>query len=239
MTLNLLDIGIIFFLAVFLIAGMKTGVIREIVSLIGIIIVFILSFAFKGILGNFLCMVVPFIQFKGALEGISTMNILIFQTLAFLILFGIFLGIYTLLVKISKFIQKIVNMTIILIIPSKILGGIVSFIRGYIVIMIILMVLVVPFHSYAFFEDSLLANKILYKTPILSPYTESFVAPIGEVYELTNQVANKQIDANTANLKSLDIMLKYKIVSKAEVENLVRKRKLDDVKNIDSVLNKY
>ena len=34
-------------------------------------------------------------------------------------------------------------------------------------------------------------------------------------------------------------MLKYKIVSKAEVENLVRKRKLDDVKNIDSVLNKY
>ena len=47
------------------------------------------------------------------------------------------------------------------------------------------------------------------------------------------------ISQNESNLKSLDIMLKYKITDKKTVEKLVEQNKLSSIDNIDSVLNKY
>jgi len=44
---------------------------------------------------------------------------------------------------------------------------------------------------------------------------------------------------NEANLKSIDIMLKYKLVDKDTVENLIKNKKLKGIKNIDSVLSNY
>ena len=38
---------------------------------------------------------------------------------------------------------------------------------------------------------------------------------------------------------SIIFMLKYKLVSKKEVEKLVELKKLDEIENINSVLNKY
>ena len=60
-----------------------------------------------------------------------------------------------------------------------------------------------------------------------------------EIYNLGKQLSNKEISKNEANLKTLDLMLKHKIVDKSTVEQLVKLHKLDDVSNIESVLNKY
>ena len=53
--MNILDIAIILVLIMSAIIGFKRGAIKEIVSLVGIIVVLILAFAFKGVLGNVLC----------------------------------------------------------------------------------------------------------------------------------------------------------------------------------------
>ena len=50
--MNIFDIGIILVLIMFLIVGIKRGVIKEAVSLVAIILVFVLSFSLKGIIGN-------------------------------------------------------------------------------------------------------------------------------------------------------------------------------------------
>ena len=60
MTINILDVAIILILIMFAIIGFKRGAIKEIVSLVGIIAVFIVSFSLKGILGNILCKWLPF-----------------------------------------------------------------------------------------------------------------------------------------------------------------------------------
>ena len=112
--INILDLAILFAFVMFLLIGLKRGVIKEAVSLVGIIIVFVLSFSFKGIIGNILCYILPFFRFIGSIEGLVTINILFYQALAFMILFCLLYGIYSICLKISKFIQKIVNMTIIL-----------------------------------------------------------------------------------------------------------------------------
>ena len=50
MTINILDVAIILILIMFAILGFKRGAIKEIVSLVGIIAVFVISFLFSKIL---------------------------------------------------------------------------------------------------------------------------------------------------------------------------------------------
>ena len=81
--INILDIFIIMMLIMFVIVGFKRGVIKELVSLIGIIIIFILSWSLKNYIGNFLCIIFPFFKFIGPLKDIDAINILVYQGIAF------------------------------------------------------------------------------------------------------------------------------------------------------------
>lgn len=237
--LNIFDVGIILLLIMFLIVGFKNGVIREAFSLIGIIAVFILSFVFKGLLGNLMCIILPFFKLSGVIEGFSVINILIYQIIAFMLVFAILLTIYEIFLKISKFIQKLVNLTIILILPSKLLGAVVSLIKGVIVLFAVFIVLMIPLKNSELFTGSTMVNQILYKTPILSQSSNNFINTVEEIYNLAEKVSNKKISTNDANLELLDMMLKHKIVNKSTVESLVKLHKLDDVNNIETVLQKY
>ena len=237
--LNVFDIGIILVLIMFVIVGFKRGVIKETVSLIGIIIIFVLAFTLKGFIGNFLCQYLPFFTFKGSIKGMVVINILLYQIIAFLIVFCLLLSFYSIALFFSKVIQKVVNLTIILIIPSKILGGVVSLVKGYIILFVVFLFLVIPIGHTDIFQNSTLIQYMLYETPILSSYTGNFVKPIQEVYELGKKVSKKKISVNEANLESLDIMLKYKVVDKDTISNLELMGKLEGVSNIDSVLDKY
>lgn len=237
--LNIFDVGIILLLIMFLIVGFKNGVIREAFALIGIIAVFILSFVFKGLLGNLMCIILPFFKLSGVIEGFSVINILIYQIIAFMLVFAILLTIYEIFLKISKFIQKLVNLTIILILPSKLLGAVVSLIKGVIVLFAVFIVLMIPLKNSELFTGSNMVNQILYKTPILSQSSNNFINTVEEIYNLAEKVSNKKISTNAANLELLDMMLKHKIVNKSTVESLVKLHKLDDVNNIETVLQKY
>lgn len=237
--INIFDIGIILILIIFLIVGLKRGVIKEVVSFVGIIIVFVLSFALKEKIGSILCIFLPFFNFSGNIQGLVVLNIFLYQLISFLFIFSLLLGIYAISLKISKFIQKIVNMTIILWIPSKILGGLVSLLKGYLISFVIVLFLMIPFGGSSLFHESTIVNFMLYKSPIVSKYASSFTNTFKEIYNLGLDVAKNEIDVNEANLKSLDIMLKYKVVSKNTVDKLVELNKLDEVKGINKVLEKY
>ncbi|MBR5370076.1 MAG: CvpA family protein [Bacilli bacterium] len=233
--LNVFSIGIILILIGYIIGGWKNGVVKETTSLIGMIIVFFLSYYLKGIVGNFLCSVLPFFEF----DGLVSLNILIYQAIAFFLLYSIFMGLYSFLLKISNGLQKIVNATIILIIPSKILGAIIGLISGWITMFIILLVLLIPLKDFDQFKDSTMNNIILFHTPVLSDTVKPLTKGALEIYDVSSKIAKKKIDTNEANLKSIDIMLKYKLVDKDTIENLIENNKLDKIKNLDSILNNY
>lgn len=237
--MNIFDIGIILIFIMFILSGFKKGVIKESVSFVGIIIVFILSFSLKGALGNLLCTFLPFFKFSHPIEGITSINILMYQIIAFMIVFSILLGLYTVALKISKILQKLVNFTVILLLPSKILGGLVSFLKGYIILFVILLVLIIPLQKQPIYTESKLVNSILYKTPIISNSTKSFTKSIEEIYDLGYKVSKNEISSNTANLLTLEIMLKYNIVTKDTIKNLISLNKLDNIENIENVLSKY
>ena len=224
--LNIFDIGIILVLISFIVVGFKKGVIKELVSLVGIILVFILSWNLKGFIGNFLCLNLPFIEFKGAISNISSLNIMMYQMIAFIIIFSLLLGIYSISLKISRIVQKLVNMTLVLWIPSKILGAVVSFIKGYLILFIIFVFLMIPLGNYSIFKESTFIDIILNKTPIVSKHTSSFTKPISEISDLSKKVNNKKITAKEANKRAISIMINYDVIDKNTVEKLYEKKKL-------------
>lgn len=233
--LNVFSIGIILILIGFIIAGWKNGVVKETTSLIGMIIVFFLSYYLKGIVGNFLCTILPFFNF----EGLVSLNILVYQGIAFILLFSLFMVIYEFLLKISNGLQKIVNATIILIIPSKILGAIIGLITGWIITFILLLVFLIPLKDNDQFKDSTVNNIILFHTPVLSDTVKPLTKGALEIYDISSKIAQKKIENNEANLKSIEIMLKYKLVDKSTIKKLVDLGKLNEIKDIENVLEAY
>lgn len=237
--MNILDIVIVLILIMSAIIGFKRGAIKEIVSLVGIIIVFIVAFAFKGVLGNVLCKWLPFFNFAGNLEGVTVLNILLYQLIAFLIIYSLLFSIYMIVMKISGVVQKLVHMTVILWLPSKIIGAVVAFITGYVMVFVVLLALLIPLKDTDMFKESKFANYVVYDTPILAGSAENISRSINEVYTLGEDLSKGDISKNEANLETMDILLKYKIVSPKTAKELVALDKLDGISGLDSVIQKY
>lgn len=237
--MNILDIVIALVLIMSAIIGFKRGAIKEVVSLVGIIIVFILAFSLKGVLGNVLCKWLPFFNFAGNLEGVTVLNILLYQLIAFLIIYSLLFSVYMIVVKISGIVQKIVHMTIILWLPSKVIGAVVAFITGYVMVFVVLLALLIPLKDTDIFKNSKFANYIVYDTPILASSSENISTSINEIYELGEDLSKGDISKNEANVKTMDILLKYKVVSAETARELVVLDKLDDISGLDKVIEKY
>lgn len=237
--MNIFDIGIILFIIMSIIVGAKKGLIKSAISLVGIILVFIIALTYKEQLGNFLCKYLPFFKFSGNLEGLVSINILIYQLLAFIIIMAVLLSVYSLIMSISGLLQKIVNATIILKLPSALAGSVIGLIEGYIFAFIILLLLGLPFKNFDLFNDSKLVNIILYKTPVISEKSSNITNSIADIYTIADKVVNKKTDTNTANLEIIDAMIKYDVTSVHTVEQLVVLDKLKSVNGIDKIINKY
>lgn len=237
--MNILDIGIVLILIMSAIVGFKRGAIKEIVSLVGIIIVFIVAFAFKGVLGNVLCKWLPFFNFAGNLEGVTVLNILLYQLIAFLIIYSLLFSVYMIVMKISGIVQKIVHMTVILWLPSKLIGAVVAFVTGYVMVFVVLLALLIPLKDTDIFRESRFANYIVYDTPILADSADNISSSINEVYTLGEELSKGDISKNEANLETMDILLKYKIVSPETARQLIVLDKLDGISGLDSVIKRY
>lgn len=237
--MNIIDIAIILILIMFGIVGLKKGIIKQGVSLIGIIVVFIIAFIFKEHIGNILCKYLPFFSYGGSLKGIVSINILVYQLIAFLLIFSLLLSIYNIVLKLSGGLQRLVNMTIILLIPSKIGGFLLGLIEGYLYMYTILILVMIPLKDSFLFTSSTLPNKIIYETPIVSKQTASLTSTISEIYDLGADLATNKLSANEADIKIIDSMIKHKLVTPKTIEQLIVLDKLKDVEGIESITQKY
>lgn len=237
--MNIFDIGILVILIMFFIVGWKKGVIKETVSLVGLIVIFIVAFTFKEEIGNVLCKYLPFFTFEGNIKGLVSLNILIYQMIGFIIIYSVLYAVYQIILKISGIFQKIVNWTLILALPSKLAGAIIGLVEGYLIVFALLLVAIVPLKDHELIRESKLTNFVVYKTPIISNYTSNITDTVTDVYKLVDDLVSEKLTVNEANLKIIDTMIEYDIVSKKTVEQLVVLDKLKEVKGLDKVLDKH
>lgn len=233
--MNIVDIIIILALILSFLIGFKHGFIRQFVSLIGIILTYVLAYNFKGYLGDFFCQIFPFSQFSGSIQGLTTLNIIIYELIAFIILFGLIYVIYEIILNVSKVFEKIIDASIILTIPSKLLGGVVSLFEGYIIIFIILIVLTIPLKSSGLIENSFLSNKVVYSTPVLSSTASSLTDSINETISLVDKISNNKISIKEANRELLKVELKYKVIDGRTAKELNDRNKIS-IDNIEAII---
>lgn len=227
-------IGLIIALAM---TGLRNGFFKQTVLTIGTILVFVIAYKFKDVIANFLSFNLPFFKFKGVFLGLDTVNIIMYQMISFLILVLLLSAVLAIILKITGVFEKILRFTIILGIPSKILGFIVGLIEAYVIVFIALFFLSQPAVEFDILKESKYAPVILESSPILSKTVKSTNDTINEMYILVDDYI-KDKNANKFNRNSIDIMLKNKLITVEYVEKLREKGKID-ISGLDSILNNY
>lgn len=235
--MNIVDVMVVLFLLLGAILGFKRGFTRALVSFLGVLVILILSYIFKNPISSILYTYFPFFKFGGILKGALIFNILVYEWIAFFFIFSILMIAFRFLSFTTKIFEKILNATIILGIPSKLLGMLVGILESFVFIYIGLFVLSFPVFNSQVVKESKSGNTILNKTPILSSFGKKTLL-VSEKFLLLKDKYKEEKDTNTFHLETLDLFLQYKVVSVENIEKLVKKDKLR-LHNIEAVLQKY
>ena len=236
--MNIVDAIIILIIISSALIGYKRGFTKELVCFLGFFFVIVFSFIFKNPLSKILYEYLPFFKFTGLIKGVTSLNIILYEIISFFIIASILLIILKILMFATTIFEKLLKITIVLGIPSKILGFVVGIIEGITWSFIIIYIFSLPIFNLDIIHESKLKDPILKYTPILSTVVDDTVKASNEFIELKDEYKENKINNDEFDLKSLDILLKYKIVSVDSVETLVKKDKIS-IENIDILLNKY
>lgn len=235
MNINLVDAIILLIILLGGVIGFKEGVIKKLTSVVGLVIVIVLSFILKNKLSVIFYENLPFFNLWGAFKGIQVLNILFYEMLAFVIIASVLTIVYRLILGFTGIIEKVLKATVILSIPSKILGFIVGLIENYIWVYLILFILTLPVINLKEVYESKTAVFIMEKTPILSKYTNKTLDIYNDLYAIIDSEGVKTNEQ--VNEEAMDLMLKYEIITKDSARKLIDKNKV--IVNDDSFLNKY
>ena len=134
-----------------------------------------------------------------------------------------------------RIIDKLISATIILALPSKLIGAFLKVLEYYIYTFIILFVLAsIPFFT-PYFKESTVAPAILSKTPVISKMTNNVYNSIMDIYDVCLKYDGVS-DKSKGNEESIRILLKYDVISEESVKKLNEKGKLK-INNIDEILS--
>ncbi len=222
--ITIVDALIVICLILGIMSGMRRGMIKEIVLLVGLIISLVISFALRTPIATFMYETLPFFSFHGDYSGVTILNILLYEAIAFLIIFSLIYLVLRIILKITGIIESILKATIILGFFSKIGGAILGFIEAYVIVFIVLFIMSQPFINIDIINNSIVVQKILDSTPIMSSTIKDTRQAIGEVYELTEEY---RTDKKKFNEETIKLFLKYNIITEENVEILRKKGKID------------
>ena len=208
---------IIAFLIAGLIVGFMRGFVETSVGFLEFLLVVFVAFVLKNPISVFFYTKFPFFDFD-----VQVMNILLYEVIAFIVI-CIILGIILIIVnKFIRIIERIFNFIIGIGIPTGVLGAIISFLEFYFVLYFFIFI-VFWFSSITGrpIDDSL-ANKIFYNTPVL----KDTAGPVLQSFIDIADIAYKNEDKKVVDYKSLDVLLKYEVISCDNAKLLVDNNKL-------------
>jgi uncharacterized membrane protein required for colicin V production len=235
--MNVIDIAIIGLIIFGGILGFKRGFTKQLLSFVGFIAVIILAFYLKNYVSVFMYENLPFFPFGGYLKGITVLNIALYEMIAFFLVLALLMVILRVLLFASGIFETILNFTIVLGIPSKILGALIGMLEVYVITFILLYILSLPTFDFSLINDSEYKDKILNNTPILSGYIDKSMEVFDEFAVLKDKY-KEQSNVSQFNYETLDLFLKYEVVTIDSVRILDEKNKIQ-IDNLDTLLQKY
>ena len=206
--MNLVDIFFLLIILVCGLIGLTRGFFKELVLTVGYIILLIISYKLITPTTNLIISLVK--------VGNNPLNLLIYQIIAFLVVFIILGIIFQLIVFLTNILEKLLNVTIVLGIFSKILGFILGLVKGVIVAYLLSLLFTLPmFNNIAMFRNSTVRTELLTKMPNI------------KLNKIVNEISKLDINSNDFNKQVLQILIKYNILTKEKVIDMVKSGQLD------------
>lgn len=233
--MNIVDYIIIVILLLSALKGFKNGLLPTIVNFIGTFLVFIIAFYLKQPISIYLYENLPFLNFAGIFKGVIAINILFYEAIAYglaIVLLGIVFGIVK---KISVGINKIFSITFFLNLPSKVIGALIGVFEGVLFCFILLFIGSVINNTAKYVNESKYSSIILNKIPILNNVTGDLISSGNEIYEI---VLKNENNVKQSNLETIDILMKYDILSYDSAIKLINDKKLN-IDGVESIVEKY
>lgn len=230
--MNIISAVIILIVLLYVVLGFKRGVIKTGVSLIGTIAILIISYVLKDIIANFLMEKLPFFNFGGIFDGITSINVLMYNMISFIVVFVILYCILNILITLSGLVEKILKITVILAIPSKILGALLGLIEGVLVAFLITFVLLHLAPTEKYVMDSPLAIVLLERTPFIGRMTTSTTLALEDINKIVNSLKEDD-NRSEANYEVLHKLIYWKVITVEEAQKLIDNKKIEFENDIE------
>ena len=223
MTITIIDAVIIGLILVGAIGGVAKGGFTTLLSFVGVIVISYLSWVLRTPIAEQLMRFAPFFKFGGDFEGVTSLNILLYEVIAFFLVAGVLSLILGIVLKVTGWIEKILKSTIILGLPSRLIGAFAGALEAYVLIFVIICVLNNPFVNIKIGNSSV-ARWMMEKTPIISNLVDGTISSSTDIYTLVN--GRKNYTTEQLDFETLKILLEHEVVDPGSAYELVRKGKI-------------
>lgn len=236
--MNIIDIGIIIFVAFGIILGFKRGFTKELVKALGFVAVIIVAYFLKNPLSIILYEKLPFFNI-GIFKSMEILNILLYEILAFILCTIVLSIVLKVVLLATTLFERILNATVILGIPSKLAGALVGCIYHFIIVFLALYFGAILFMNNEYFMASKFREPILSNTPILSSVIDKSMSVVNEFIEVKDKYNDKQVSENEFNYQAFELFLKYDVIKPSSLEKLIADGKVSSFDGCLDLINKY
>ena len=205
--------------------GYKKGFLESSVRFLGTIAALIGSYIFKNPISVFLYTHFPFFKFNGLFKGIAILNVIVYEIIAFLLLFTTLMIVIKIVCKITGLVDRLLSFIFLFGLPNKILGAIVGFIES---------VIILYFVSFAVkfacnFNNINLPESLMddiVNMPVLNDTFGGTLSSLDEITSLAKEYEDQQ-DKDEFNQKTIDVLLKYDIITEENLQILIDSGKIN------------
>ena len=231
MSLGIFDFILLLGLLIGGIIGLKKGMIKEVISFVGLIIAIVIAWHLKNPISEFMYTRLPFFNFR---DSTALINIILFEIVAFLIVLIILLIVLKFIVVMTGLVDKIVGIASGLDFVSKILGLIVGVLESYIVVFI-LMFCLYNFTPLKSNMQGTLTERALNNTPILSNLVKKEADSLSEIANIKFSITE---ESEKYNKELFEILVKHKVISTNAARKLIQNNKIN-IKDASEIIKKY
>lgn len=236
-TTTIINVAIFIIIILGVIFGYKKGFTQGSITFLGFLIMFIGAYYLKNPISILLYKNFPFFNFAGPLKGITTLNILLYELIAYIIVLLLLFIVLRIITVFTKIIDKILSFILALGIPDSLLGAIIGFLEFYLVVYIGVFFLVYVSNLSGIKVEELGLAQAITKTPVLK---ETVGKPLNAFLDITEIINDSQIKETKVdyNYESLNILLKYNIITTDNAKELLINGKLT-IPDSGKLISKY
>lgn len=220
----IVNIAILLFIVMEIINGYKKGFLESSVRLVGFIAAIVGAYLLKNSVSVYMYTHLPFFKFEGLFKGVSALNIIVYEVISFILVFIVLLIVLKIIAKITNLVERVLSLIFFIGLPSKILGALVGFLQGMIILYFAIFVFKVGCNIAGFGMEPSLADDII-NIPVLRDTFGASMHSLDEITALATSYEDTK-DKEEFNKQAIDILLKYNVITKENLQILVDNGKI-------------